>query len=89
MFLTDQKFHLIVGTQFFETKVINVFFVIDVQLLELLSKRHRFLTFSRHEGFYITEMLRNCMMQTPRNFGCLPLVGFKRITPVEEDTSKF
>ena len=54
----------------FETKVINVFFVIDVQLLELLSKRHRFLTFSRHEGFYITEMLRNCMMQTQKNFGC-------------------
>ena len=66
MFLTDRKFHLIVGTQFFETKVINVFFVIDVQLLELLSKRHHFLTFSRHEGFYITEMLRNCMMQTHR-----------------------
>ena len=37
----------------------------------------------------MTEMLHIFMMQTQRNFGCLPLVGFKRITTVKEDTSKF
>ena len=35
----------------------------------------------------MTEVLHTFMMQTPRNFGYLPLVGFKRITPVKEDTS--
>ena len=35
----------------------------------------------------MTEMLHIFMMQTPRNFGYLPLVDFKRITPVKEDTS--
>ena len=32
----------------------------------------------------MTEMLYLVMMKTHRNFGCLPLDGFKGITPVKE-----
>ena len=32
----------------------------------------------------MTEMLYLVMMKTHRNFGCLPLDGFKGITPVKK-----
>ena len=40
-------------------------------------------------SLYMTEVLHLVMMKTHRNFGCLPLDGFKGITPVKTKLQNF